>query len=266
MPFAKKQNLYSDRKRSRQQLSKLLLLLFLSLASCRSYYNSLTEVDSIRVSEAVSLENTETDAMIAPFRSRMELEMNEEIGILEMKLTKSQPESTLGNWLADMLYEEVKLINNNQLDFAIQNQGGVRINELSAGPITVGEIFEIMPFDNLTTIMWSKGDVIQALCDHIAADGGWPVSSGLRFSISNKKAIDVHISGEQLDPDKTYVFALPDYIANGGSGTDFLQNEKREDRELLIRDAFLRNIRKKTTTGLKQFAQLDGRIILIDNE
>lgn len=243
-----------------------LSLAVILYSSCKVVYVTGTEIETLRVSDQSSSPDQKLEDLVKPYRHQMEAEMNEVIGNLDHNLTKSQPESTLGNWLSDMLYEEVKLLNNGQLDFAIQNQGGMRVNEIGSGPISVGEVYEIMPFDNLVTIMWGNGDQIKRICDHIAEDGGWPVSHTLHFTIDNKKAKDILLHGEPLDPQKIYSFALPDYIANGGSGTDFLKEYKRDDRELLVRDAFINHIRKDGIQGIAQKAELDGRIKNFKNE
>lgn len=239
----------------------------LLLASCKT---SGYVVSSNTLNHRVALESPEGDShiesIIAPYKNGLDSVMNEELGVLDVLLVKERPECNMGNWMADMLFEEALLLNAGILDFAIQNHGGIRVTSIGMGPITRGEIFELMPFDNLVSIISANGSVVHELFDHIAEGKGWPVSSQVSFKIKDKKAINILISGQPIDEDKIYHFALPDYIAGGGSGTRMLTDVQRRDIDVLIRDSFISHIKKDTERGITQTAKKEGRIINLDNE
>lgn len=242
------------------------LLVVLLFVSCRANYTIGSIVEISRIADQAIAPDPGIEEIVKPYRSQMGATMNEVIGFLKVELVKELPESNIGNWLADMMREEASRIVDRDVDFAVQNYGGIRISTLTPGPITIGEIFEIMPFDNLLVIMEGNGEQIQVFLDHIAASGGWPTSSGLRFEIMERKAVEVRIQGKELHPDKMYSFALPDYIANGGSGSFFLKDYARTDTDALIRDTFIQNIKRDTENGYDQEAYLDGRIKIHANE
>lgn len=244
----------------------ILFTCLLFLNSCKTIYVSDADVQYQRVALQSPKGDPEVEEMIQPYQAQLRDIMNEELGVLEVEMIKERPESNIGNWLSDMLFEEVKALNGGKLDFAIQNQGGIRVSNISEGPITRGEIFEVMPFDNKVAILEGNGNEVQAFLDHVAKGGGWPLSAGLTFKIKEDKAIDVSLNGAPLDPERIYVFTVPDYVAGGGSGSSMLKPLKRKDIEVFIRDLYIDHIKKDTQNGQTQTAAKEGRVINLDNE
>jgi 2',3'-cyclic-nucleotide 2'-phosphodiesterase (5'-nucleotidase family) len=200
------------------------------------------------------------DSMISPYKNMMEAQMNKVIGTCAVSLYKDKPESTLGNWMCDALAIEVANFTEKKIDFALQNHGGIRINELAPGPVTLGKVYELMPFDNMVVILEADGYTIQRLLDFIAGAGGWPVGGGLRMGIRDSVAVDVTIGGAPLDVTRNYVFVVSDYIANGGDNLVFLSELPRESPDLLVRDALISRVRHITEEGGLIEAEKDGRM------
>jgi len=244
-----------------------MMAIWLVISACQTTYLSRTEIDYEQVSPIDLIEvDDDIEAVITPYREELSAIMDEVIGELEVTLVKERPECNMGNWLADMIYEEAILLNDGILDFAVQNQGGLRIPTMAAGPITRGEVLEVMPFDNKLSILTATGKEVQAFLDHIASSRGWPVSRQLKFKIKDKKAVDIELSDQPIDHKKTYHFAVPDYIAGGGSGAHMLKELARKDYEVLLRDFFVEHIIKDTQAGLNQYPMKEGRIINLDHE
>ncbi len=242
----------------------LALLLF---SACRTtYFASRTQVAYERISEAHIESDDEVNHLLAPYRQKMNAKMDKEIGYLDTILIKERPESSIGNWLADMLLEEAQRNSPDSIDFAVQNYGGIRVTSLASGPITIGDVYEVMPFDNMISILTADGRGVQEFMDHMAKGRGWPISRGIQYKIKNGKAIEVMSNGRVLEPYKTYRFAVPDYIAGGGSGSFFLKRHQRQDLNLLIRDAFITHIMRDTDQGFHQYASKEGRIINLTYE
>ena len=122
------------------------------------------------------------------------------------------------------------------VDFAVQNYGGLRVPVVAKGDLTVGDIYEVMPFDNKLVVLNLTGEKTLMLLNRIADYGGWPISSNLTFAIEDEKATDIMIKGESFDIKKSYRVALPDYTANGGDRCTFLMKEPQEDNDKMIRD------------------------------
>lgn len=226
----------------------LVLLLTLGLASCNkalqpagvAYQDYKIGASLVRDSALLSL--------IAPYRDSVDKSMNEVVGIAAATLEKKQPSGSLGNFMADAVLAMARTKFNTPVDFAIINYGGIRSLQLAKGTVTRGKVFELMPFDNLLVLQKLSGAQVQQLCDYLAARGGWPIA-GAGFSIQNKKAVDVRIGGEPLQPDKTYTLANSDYVANGGDDAAFLKPIPQINSGYLIRDALIGYIRNLHQQG-----------------
>lgn len=242
-----------------------LICLFLGFVQCKVVDVHHVEDSNIRITDEYGQGDAEILNLITPYKQQLDAEMNEVIGTSAIELFKGSPESTMGNWFADALKEEADVLSGS-IDFAIQNRGGLRINSIAPGPITKGKIYELMPFDNFLVIMETDGTIVRLMMQHIAEDGGWPVSQEVKMKVSHGEVEELTISGQPLIDDQTYRWALPDYIANGGSDCDWLQTEKRINTGVMIRDVIIDHVRKLTNQDESVKSSLDGRITIAKNQ
>ena len=215
----------------------LIFLLLLTACQPRTHFvkrsyeaqaiNDQTPVDSSMVQ------------LIQPYKARMATEMNKVIGQVAVTLSKAQPESTLGNWVADLVYTQTKTYTETKVDFAVVNYGGLRIPSLPAGPLTKGKIFELMPFDNTLVVVKMMGSDLPLLFHHMAQKGGWPISRQAKYTIQGNRATDMRINDQAFDPDREYLIATNDYLANGGDQCTFFKGKKQLATGVLFRDAIL---------------------------
>jgi 2',3'-cyclic-nucleotide 2'-phosphodiesterase (5'-nucleotidase family) len=239
-------------------------LLFVLLSSCKVYHKVDAKVDYLQVSNTESSEQDQAIAnMVAPYRAELELEMNEVIGYCGEDLIKARPESSLGNWMADALYNKAKEYYRSPIDFAVLNHGGIRIPVIRKGPITRSVIYEVMPFDNIIVIVHLDGPTLLALLDHIAEQGGWPVSHHLQFEIKDRLSANVLLRGEPLEEGRSYRVAMPDFIANGGDGSYFLEKRPQDNLQIMIRDALIEYVQDQQAKELPIRASLEGRIKVV---
>jgi len=201
--------------------------------------------------------STTLNNLLLPYQERYNKTMNDVIGTAGMTLIKGKPESTLGNWMCDLILAKARETAGVEVDFALQNYGGIRINELAKGDITRSKIYELMPFDNMLVVVECNGEQTQQMLEKISASGGWPASESLRMQIVDRKPTQVKINGADYDPSKTYRIAMPDYIAHGGDGTDFLGDCKMYNTGAFVRDLLIEGVEQaKEPISVK----LDGRI------
>ncbi len=243
------------------QFTPFILLIFswLLAVNCSSVLHiAKVENRAVKMDTSV-MPDTEISAMITPYKSELDAEMNGVIGRCKSPLIKSRPESTLGNWVGDALYKIGSELDDGPIDFAVQNYGGIRTPQLQ-GEITTGNIFELMPFDNSLVVLDFEADELLHFIQHMAASGGWPGSKHLRYRIDNNRAKDITINGEAIDMNRIYRVALPDYIANGGDSAFFLTDNPRKDLNHLIRDALIILVKESTKRGKLITSELDGRI------
>ena len=205
--------------------------------------------------------DAEVEAIIAPYRERLQERITEVIGTATVQLQKGGLESSLGNMSADAMLEVVNNNTETPVDMALTNNGGLRV-PISKGPITVGKIFELMPFENMMTVLSLSAVQVDTLAQQLARAGGEPIA-GFSFMIdpTANRAVDIHVGDSPLDASRTYRLVTSDYLANGGGRIPALwQPVAREDLNMLLRDAFIEYIRAKGTID----SQPDGRIAVID--
>jgi 2',3'-cyclic-nucleotide 2'-phosphodiesterase (5'-nucleotidase family) len=200
-----------------------------------------------------------------PYKNILEKDMGRVISISEKEMVKGKPESGLTNLLADLILEEgqMEAIRKNlQIKPVVSfyNYGGIR-TPLPKGEITVGKIFELMPFENEMVYIQLTGNQLQQFYDSVAEKGGDGVG-GVRFIISNRKAKNIIIDGENLVPDRKYWMVTNDYSANGGDNMAILaQHPELLNSGKKLRDVIISNFEKRQKNGEVLTEKFDGRII-----
>lgn len=229
-------------------LKVLVVLLFLgSSTGCATLWPEDTqdrvhvvrtfEADLIKVDDSLD-PDPEVSAFITGFATELNRMMNRRITVSRAVIERGQPESPLGNLTADIL----RFISGRELgqevDIAILNRGGLRI-PIPEGDITVGTMFELMPFENYITLLRFDGRQIRQLANELAIEGGEPVS-GLRMRIDGDRATDLLINDDRVRPERMYWVATNNWLADGGGPLPTLwQPLERINTEVLIRDAFI---------------------------
>ena len=250
----------------RQTISYLLLITCLLFTfSCKTAFVQRSyDVENISVSEELGTMDSTIVKLYAPYKNILEKDMNRVLAISEKELVKDKPESLLTNFLADLLLEQGAVVaNDHQLNLtpavSFFNYGGIR-SSLPKGEITVGNIFELMPFENELVFIELKGDKMQAFMDYIAGHGGGSVG-GARMVIANDKANDVKIGGKEIDFNKNYWLVTNDYVAAGGDGLEMLaENERFINSGEKIRDAIIDYLEELTNNNQHVNPKLDERI------
>jgi 2',3'-cyclic-nucleotide 2'-phosphodiesterase (5'-nucleotidase family) len=228
----------------------------LLVGACSGPYQLAKHTDNnIRViADSLQLYDTAIANMIAPYKQKLDVQMNEVIGVAESTLTKELPDGTLGNFVADACLVFAQN-NNPTVDFCVLNSGGVRIPTIQKGSITVGKIYELMPFDNMIEVVELDGTACKELFAWIAKWKGAPVS-GVELTIETGEATNIKIKGEPFNESKTYFVATTDYVANGGDGANMFAKGKRSNYNYKLRDAIIDYVKIKQTIK----ADNNGRI------
>lgn len=197
--------------------------------------------------------------MLSTYSDSIQKTMNKVIGFSLKGLTKKQPESELGNFMTDCMKIMAEKKFNKKVDAAFVNYGGIR-SYLPKGNITTGNIFELMPFDNVIVIQEVKGSVLKLFLNKIAERGGWPVS-GMRYQIKNKLPQNILINDVAIDYNKIYSIANTDYIAiQGGDDCAMLKGLPTLNMGYLFRDALIAYIIQQTQEGKPIESKIEGRI------
>ncbi len=196
---------------------------------------------------------------IKPYHDKVVSEMQQVIGNAPVALGKNPGENPIVNFVADLQRTAASQYFKGQpIDLGVMTNGGMR-NALPAGPITLGNVFELMPFENELLVLDAPGPVVQQLFDYAA-----PVHmaiSGATYSVGpDKKPLAILIGGQPFDPARTYSIAISDYLAGGGDHMEFLKAAKLRHTGLLLRTVIIDHIKALTAAGQPVTAQVEGRV------
>lgn len=221
-----------------------------------------TQTSMIVLNSAIG-EDSIVKTFIAPYTKQLERKMNEVVAFSDIALTKDEPESLLSNFVTDLVFHKGNQYFhksfNLKADACLLNNGGFR-TELPKGNITVGNIFELMPFDNEIYVAKLSGAKVKEMLDFIASKGGMPVA-GISMGIKDNTASNVTIGGEKFDVSKEYYILTSDYLYNGGDNvrcfSDALESFPLNIR---MRDIIIEYLKELTMEGKNIQAKLDKRI------
>lgn len=229
------------------------------LSSCKTQWQPTVSKQQYYQIDSTIVADTSIVNYYLPYKGKLEAEMNRVIGYADMALTRNRDaESLVGNFFADALLWKGK-----QLDPDVQvsfgTKGGIR-SELKAGDISVGNIFEMMPFENAVTILTLSGKDMLRWADFMAKTGGQP-ASGIRLVIADGKVQEFLVQGKPVDPQATYKLVTYDYLANGGDYvTCFDQVIARKDYSQRVRETLIEYVSELTKQGKHIQAKIDGRV------
>ena len=187
-----------------------------------------------------------TESLISGYRDQLIVEMSRVIGIATAQIDEAQPEGALGNLVADAMLSAIQTLVDDTVHIAVTNNGGIRV-PIREGAITVGEIFEVAPFENFLAVVNLSGAELQALADDIAQAGGEPIA-GFNFHIDGAtgKAGGVRVGNEPLRAGGTYRLVTLDYLLDGGDTMRTLWAARpRVTTNLTLRDAIVQFIERQ---------------------
>ena len=240
--------------------------------ACQSYKIVDTSSTIIVVDKNIP-EQKFDEIELSKYRDSISKEMNKVINHSLITMEVGCPEGLLGDFISDLsiLYIKKNFPENKfNPDFCILNNGGFR-NSLNKGSITIGDVFQIMPFDNYLLILEIKGNEMNDLINYIKEKSTTNISrksgvplSGIRLKISGDKVSRCMINNQMYDPLKTYKVLTTNYLASGGDDMDFFKNCKTMfNTKLLLRDVIIKYIEELGENNIKINTQFDGRVQII---
>lgn len=198
-----------------------------------------------------------TEAYIKPYRIQLEATMNRVIGYTKKELVKSDGENTLGNFVADAILRKANEISPKKVDLAAVNNGGLRV-AIPKGAITVGNMYELMPFENELVILELTGKETYKFFEFQAFKRTHIANS--KVKVAKGKPKEILIGGIALDTNRTYLLALSDYMAT--SEPAYLKEiKKRNDTGVKLRDMLIEYFEKYYSKGDTADAQIEGRLV-----
>ncbi|NLB73319.1 MAG: multifunctional 2',3'-cyclic-nucleotide 2'-phosphodiesterase/5'-nucleotidase/3'-nucleotidase [Firmicutes bacterium] len=212
------------------------------------------------------VEDSRIGEIIRTYNKELEVKLSEVIGEAAVALDGERAnvrtrETNLGNLVADVMREA------GAADIALTNGGGIRAS-VKAGPITVGDVFTVLPFDNTLVVMEVTGADIKAALERSVSEypnqlGAFLQVSGLLFEFDPAKApgervVSVSVDNKPLDEKRVYTVATNDFVAAGGDGYDML----KECKVIFSSGEMLRNVFAAYVGRLGKVSPgIEGRIV-----
>ena len=169
---------------------------------------------------------------IAPFAAEIHASFGRVIGNAPDGMDRggTRGEFPLGFLLADIMRAGAAAMVGEEVRAAFTNNGGIRRN-LPAGPVHVGDLYEVMPFDNeLVVAEYTGAEVVAIIKEAIRRKGGEPVS-GVRASVTGSPEHPLVAitwsDGTAIDPAGRFRVATTDYLLANGDATPTLKRGRR---------------------------------------
>lgn len=195
----------------------------------------------------------EIDSILNQYNSKLTKQMEKVIGSAEIYFDNSRcrnTETEIGNFIADAIRHIAKV------DISFQNGGGIRFF-LDKGPVTVEEIYNVIPFESFIITLELNGEQIEKILQRsLTTRDKFLQVSGLKARMKNNKIVDIKTGESKIIGDKNYRIAVNDFLAAGGDGYDvFKQGRNIKNTGINLRDALIEYIEtKKIITG-----RIEGR-------
>ncbi len=222
-------------------------------------------VDFAATSDRVLTDSVAPDPAVQNIVDRYQVELQAALGETVGEATTSilrgatrAVESEMGNFVSDSMrvyYPNV--------DFAFQNAGGLRA-DIDQGPITLEEIYAVLPFNNtLVTMNLTGAQVEQVLEEGANSQYGTVQVSGLRWAYDASAPFGDRVTsvtlleGTPIDPNATYKIATNNFMASGGDQfTTLAQGQNTTDTQINLVDTVVRYLEQNSPVD----PQVEGRL------
>lgn len=131
-------------------MKKSLLLLFaISItafftACHKPFYIQSYQEQNYKIEATNAPQDSNVLALIKPYKQGVDTQMTVVIGHSDIPLSKAQPESTLGNFIADAQLATAKKIDP-KVEVSIMNYGGIRLPYIAPGPLPKASFTSLCP-------------------------------------------------------------------------------------------------------------------------
>ncbi|MCP4583131.1 MAG: hypothetical protein GY839_16105, partial [candidate division Zixibacteria bacterium] len=168
-------------------------------------------------------------------------------------------ESNIGNWLTDAMRHKT------DADVAFVNSGGIRKNEIPAGPVTKKDIAEMLPFNNYVETFEATGEELMTILTENARAQGLELHgilqvSGVAYTFKKKgddvALVKVRVGGKKIKKDKIYKIASIDYVNANHSRYYMIEPRNLNNTGILFPQLIIETIENAKSIN----AKVEGRI------
>lgn len=220
----------------------IIILSFLGagLMACSSIYIA-NQTGTLIPIEKGEEQTSNMEESITPYRDTLDQEMNLIIAQADTNFIVERPSGNLNNWVASaILTHQTKHVRLSIPVVCLLNTGGLR-SSINKGPVTLADIFKIMPFDN--TVVWVKMPIesLSDIQEYLLKSGGEPIANA---SLKDGQLLINGVSKET----KEFLVITSDYLANGGDKMNFFKKAiEKNDTGILMRDCLIEEAKNQGT-------------------
>ena len=248
------------------KISIFFLLLISTISGCKNEQLEITKIQGKQIQiDQIFYPDSSITEFILPYKNELQHEISTILCYSPKTLTRTDGdlESTLGNIYADICYQEADSIfyrqTGNNIDFALFNYGGIR-TVIPKGNVTVGNIFELMPFENKLVIVELSGTQTAKLFNYLKESKKAHPISNLKLILKEASFKNILIQDKPFDPTKNYYVLTHDYLQHGGDNMSFFKEPvSLFSTQYKVRDAIIDYLVKIDTLR----AQKDERFVKI---
>ncbi len=184
--------------------------------------------DAVRAGELIAVAassslrpDPEIAGLVEARRAEADKYTSRVVGTIKSNLDNPRDENGLGNMITDAFVEYGKQ-QGWKTDVAFYNAAGVRA-PLKAGPVTYGQLYEVLPFGNTIVNVDLTGDQLKEVLEDASGRAGRLQIGGGRWAYrfanaAGERVLEATIAGQPLDPRRVYHVATIDYLLLGGDG------------------------------------------------
>lgn len=217
--------------------------------------------DSDRVITDSVAPDPEVQAIVDRYQAELQEALGETVGEATTSILRGETrsvESEMGNFVADSMRTYYPGV-----DFAFQNAGGLRA-DIDQGPITLEEIYAVLPFNNtLVTMELTGAQMEQVLEEGADSRYGTVQVSGLKWAYDADAPFGDRVTritlpdGTPIDPNATYKVATNNFMATGGDQfTTLTQGQNTTDTQTNLVDTVVRYLELNSPVD----PQVEGRL------
>ncbi|KRQ87670.1 Trifunctional nucleotide phosphoesterase protein YfkN precursor [Caloramator mitchellensis] len=208
------------------------------------------------------VEDAEVKAMYEKYENQLKPILEVVVGktTVELPHDRFAGPSLLGEWVSDVMRKRAGV------QIGITNGGGLRTS-IPAGDITMGKMYEVMPFDNTLVKMELTGADLKKVLENGIMNQtiGWVQVAGVKVYYNPKANAGERITsmrlndGTKVEMDKYYTVVTNDFMFTGGDNYDFKGAKNAVDTNIPIRDALVEELKNvKTISPVKVGYLIEG--------
>lgn len=210
----------------------------------------IPSVDLLYERKETLADDADTDALMKTYEEKLNPILEEKVATTTVDIPHDRGTSSLmGEFTCDIMRKAAGT------QIAIQNGGGLRVG-FEKGDITVGDMYQLMPFDNTLVTLKLTGEQLKQTIENGIGNpnisfgqvGGLYVKYDLSRPFGDRVTAMALENGEVIQPDKYYSVVVNDFMITGGDGYTVLAEGKDiKNTQIPIRDCLIDYLKAQKT-------------------